>query len=533
MTASSPNASPQKFVRCPGCGERLGVRAEHVGRKARCTKCGRVFQIGQSAPAAADPGPAEAPADASTATSIFDEAELPARVSFECSLCQTRMTASSRDAGRQVKCPDCGRQNVIPKPTRAEPKKPPAAFEGEQIGLWDVEARTWDPDFAGDEPLHAVECRLCQTLMYATEAQLGRELKCPDCGALTVAERAAPTQRSARLEVEDGYDLDPSSAPTPRPVPVPIALRDAEQHEHARATTVGPDGRLVVKKEARIERAVRPAMPLVQGVWSMLLTSNVIAVWILASLLFGGAAWLIAGALLSPFAGYGSIMRGFMRVRGAALGLVGLMFSAPLCLAIVTESAEGHARMYDPPELSPLDWMGEAMYLINSLAVAAAAPAALAWAVGGKSSPEAMAAVAGVAVVGAFPLAYLGALLNNSPFAVFSPKLLSTLMRRPGPWLLFYIEAALLTAATGGACYFLLKKAPAGILVAPSLVLGALLLEMRLMGRLAWWLADVMPAPNDDGDADVDDAAAAHPHLAADRAAKRAEAKSDAARQSK
>ena len=39
--SSSPLA-----VACPKCGERLGVRAEDVGKRGKCRRCGAVFRIG-------------------------------------------------------------------------------------------------------------------------------------------------------------------------------------------------------------------------------------------------------------------------------------------------------------------------------------------------------------------------------------------------------------------------------------------------------------------------------------------------------
>jgi DNA-directed RNA polymerase subunit M/transcription elongation factor TFIIS len=525
MTASPPPASPSKFVRCPGCGERLGVRPEDAGRKARCTKCGRVFQIGAPAPAATEAKETPPPAP------LLDEPEVPPLVSFECSLCQTRMTARSADAGRKLECPDCGRRNVIPQPPKPVLRTQPASFEGEQLELWDVDARTWEPGFANGAALYPVNCRLCQTLMYATEEQIGRELKCPDCGVLTVATRAAPKKPNGPRPGPRGagYELDPASAPAPRPTAVPIAVRDAEMHEHARATTVGPDGRLIVQKHKREERPVRPAVPLIQGVWRMLATQEIIVRWLMTSILLGFVAWLLVNSLVPALGGTAQgIMAVFMVGLGAGLTAVWLTLAAPTFLAIVEESSEGHDRLHDPPGWSPLEWLGETMFLVNAIALAGA-PAMVAWSLGWNVAPEVFGGAAFAAAVAIFPLAYMGALLENTAFGVISPKLLGTLFRRPGPWLLFYIEVALIAAGAAAACVGLALWAPAAMFAAPLIVMGAMILLMRLMGRLAWWLADALSAPDDGEDDDVDDAAAAHPHLAAALAAKKAAARAEAA----
>jgi hypothetical protein len=428
-----------------------------------------------------------------------------------------------------MKCPDCGRANVIPKPSTPKPRQQPAAFEGEQIGLWEADARTWEPGFATGAALFPVECRLCQTLMYATEEQIGHELKCPDCGALTMARRSAPKKPTGPLPVVLGeeYDLDPASAPEPRPMVVPIAIRDAEMHEHVRATTVGPDGRLIVQKKEEYKRPERPAVPLIQGVWRMLVTEEVIARGLLISIMFGVAGWAIFDALSTPGnAGLASFSAIMVIVFGMAMMLLWFTFAAPMFVAIVAESADGHDRLHEPPSWSPFELFGDGLYLLTTIALAGM-PGMLVWTLRAPLPVEGLVAVGvGIALL-IFPVAMLGALLESSPLGVLSPRLMSTLVRRPGPWLLFYIESALLAAAAGAAAWGLMRAGPAGGFGLPVVAMGAALLYMRLLGRLGWWLSDVMPG--DEEDEDVDDAAAAHPHLAAARAAKKAEAEAEAA----
>jgi DNA-directed RNA polymerase subunit M/transcription elongation factor TFIIS len=512
-------------VRCPGCNERLGVRDEDAGRKARCTKCGRVFLIGEGR---RTDGSAQVAAPLASPTApLPEEPAAPTLVTFECSLCQTRMTARVADVGRRVACPDCGRRNVIPPPPKPRKSTPPPALAGEQYDLWGVDERPWESG-PGAPPLHAVECRVCQTLMYATDAQIGKELVCPDCGAKTIAVRAKPAKPKGTIPGSAGseYQLDPASAPEPRPMVVPIAIRDAELHEHARATTVGPDGRLIVQKQEEHKRPVRPAVPLVKGVWRMLLTEEVIARGLLISIMFGAAAWLIVDALLTPGnAGLASFAAIILIVFGMATLLLWFSFAAPMFLAIVGESADGHDRLHEPPGWSPFDWFEDGLYLVTAVALAGM-PGMLVWRLGAPLSVEAVIATGAGAALLIFPVALLGALLENSPLAVISPKLLSSLVRRPGQWLMFYAESALIAAGVAAAAWGLNAAGAGGLFALPVLAMGAALLYMRLLGRLAWWLSDVMPAEEDAEY--VDPAAAAHPHLAADLAARRAAARAQA-----
>lgn len=518
------------FVRCPGCGERLGVRTEDAGKKARCGKCGLVFVIDANAEGGAGAARVQpqAPADDRPRPQFDDD--LPASVTFACSLCDTRITAASRNVGKKVKCPDCGRINRIPPPEQRKAKALPAAMEGEQIELHAVDARTWEDQQTTAPPpaaaLHPVECKLCATLMYATDEQLGRELKCPDCGALTAAKRSPPKTKPKLPEaVGKEYELDPASKPTKRYMPLPVAARDAEMHAHARATTVGPDGRLIVKKEAEYKRPVRPKNPLITGVGRMLFTQEVIARWVLSSILFGIAAMFLLSALVPTM---GSVQQGimaiFMSAFGAAMAMVWLTFAAPTFLTIIGESAEGHDRIHDPPTWSPLEGMSESFQLAAALGAAGLAGALPSWLAvwasqkAGVTLPSEAVAAIGIAMpLLVLPLALLGTLLENTPFGVVSPRLITTLLKCPGPWMLFYIESALLAAAAGALGFGAFLLGPLGLFLLPLIAMGMLTAYTRLLGRLAWWISEATAVQDDDEF--HDESAAAHPHLAAARKA--------------
>jgi DNA-directed RNA polymerase subunit M/transcription elongation factor TFIIS len=483
-------------VQCPSCGEQLEVRREDAGRKGQCLACGRVFRLGE-APQAAAPAPAEAAMP--TVPASPPPAEKPRQselVTFSCSLCDTRITARAADVGKRIACPDCGRKNVIPPPP--PPKAPviPAAMEGDQFELWGVDESPTAERSSVASKLHPVECKLCQTLMYATDAQIGTKLKCPDCGTLTEAKRTAPRRPKGSALVADGeeYQIDAALAPPPRPAPVPIAVRDAELHESTRATTVGPDGRLIVQKKPDQGRPVRPAMPLIQGVWRMLFTEEIIARGLLISLLFGASAWCLIDSINTPVQSVAAIMGIFLMLLAVAFGVLWTSFAAPLFLAVVSESSEGHDRLHEPPEWSPFDWLGAGMYLLAACG-ASAWPSVLAWQFGGALPLTARIAAGAGAALLLFPLAMLGALLESSPFGVISPRLFSTLGRCSGQWLLFYVLSAALAAAAGAVATGLMYSTSWGLFVLPVIAMAFALAYMRLLGRLAWWIGDAMPAP--------------------------------------
>jgi DNA-directed RNA polymerase subunit M/transcription elongation factor TFIIS len=490
MASSPALPTPTMSVQCPGCGERLEVRREDAGRKGQCLACGRVFRLGEAPP----PGNVELPA-APPAPKPAEKPRAPELVTFSCLLCETRITARVADVGKRIACPDCGRKNVIPSPPAPKAPVVPAAMSGEQLEVWGLDETPTTDKSAPPPRLHPVECKLCQTLMYATEAQIGTKLQCPDCGTFTLAHRTEPPKPKGPFLVDPGeeYDVDAAQAPPPRPVPVPISVRDAELHETARATTVGPDGRLIVQKDPELDRRpVRPAVPLVQGALRMLFTEEVIARGLMMSILFGGAAWCAIDSLNTPAASLAAIAGIFLMLVAVGLTVLWLSFAAPTLLAVVSASSEGHDRLHEPPEWSPFDWIVEGVYLIMP-AVAAGWPAFAVWQLGGSLPVWAQLAIGGGAALVIFPLAMLGVLLESTPVGVISPKLLSTLGRCAGPWLMFYIETAALAALAGLAGWALLQTSGWGLFVLPVLAMAFALTYMRLLGRLAWWIGDAMP----------------------------------------
>jgi DNA-directed RNA polymerase subunit M/transcription elongation factor TFIIS len=515
--------TPRQFVCCPQCGERLGVRAEDAGRKARCGKCGTVFTVGQAAEkpgtqaATAPPAPTPAQDD-----DFWNDRRRPVLVTFECSLCQTRISARVGEVGTQVKCPDCGRKNVVPPPPKPKTTVAPAAMGGEQYEL----AERDEAAPSAPPTLVPVECRLCQTLMYTTPDRVGHEIRCPDCGVMTKVRPAPLKKPKAPVLTADGEDylLDPKSKPTKRHVPVPVALRDAELHSHARATTVGPDGRLIVQRP-NYKRPVRPKNPLVTGVWPMLVTQEVIARWLMTSIAFGFAGWFLYSALVPAVSGVAQgIMGIFMAIIGALLSVLWLLFAAPTFLTIVAESAEGHDEIMEPPSWSPFDWMGECVQLAAAIGCASGVGAAIAWGLSAGAQAadvalprEAMAAIAAVGPLLVFPLAMLGTMLENTALAVISPRAISTLVKCPGPWLLFYVETALLVAAATAACFGVVVADESGAIALPVIIMGAAVVYTRLLGRLAWWISEATAVAVDEEF--VDESESAHPHLAAARRA--------------
>jgi hypothetical protein len=225
----------------------------------------------------------------------------------------------------------------------------------------------------------------------------------------------------------------------------------------------------------------------------MIFTGEVIGRWMALSVVLTGAAWCLAFVLSAMTAG---MLGAFQALPMFAAGCVcfgfWLISALPVGLAIVTESSEGNDRLHDPP-----NWMSfgfaETFFVVIA-ALVSAFPAWLTFKIPTNWPLEAHLALAAAVWLICFPVVLLSNLEQSSPFAVFSPRLVASVFRCAGPWLLFYVESLLLAAAVGATAGAMLAGPPWLQFALPWLAVGAMLIYMRLLGRLAWWLAETMPA---------------------------------------
>ena len=449
MSAPSPPSSP-RFVKCPGCGARLKVRAEDAGKRAQCHECGKLFRLGG---APAPPLPTTA-------------------------------------AARQEPGP--------PSPPPATPKP---------INVLD------------NAHLHPVHCELCQTLMYATDDEVGNMVKCPDCGHRNLVRRREAKRPSPQVLVPDGdeYQLDEDSAPPPVYVFTPIEQREKQFRAAARArlgirepeveAEPGVESKLPRGKattpskipESRRPPAPsadprRPAIPVVQGVLRMMFTSEVMLRWmglsaVLTVMLF--LIWNVVNAVGNAAVMYMPLFAGGCMLTGAWL-----MSASPLLVAIATQSTDGADELHDPPSWMAFD-IAEAAFVVMAVMISVL-PAWLAAKAAATLPIEQQLAIAAAVWLAVFPFVILSALEQGSAFAIFSPRVAASLVRCFIPWLVFYVASLLLVAGFGAMAWALLNNESfLTKLPIPWLAVALMLIYMRMIGRLGWWIADVMPPPNE------------------------------------
>ena len=206
----SASLSPTKILIGPGC--RSGLPAENLrpGQKCRCGRCGKLLVV---------PG----------AKKKRPTAAKPKSFSFGCRVCETRLVALTTNVGKRVVCPDCGAKNEIPEPPQPKPKQTPQAMFGQQYGVWDVDEAPSSAELQARQPkFYPVYCRVCDTLMYGQEKQVGRPLTCPDCSAKTMVPPPPVVEPKTSALVPEGEEyqleepeVDLSAIDTPLPTPEP------------------------------------------------------------------------------------------------------------------------------------------------------------------------------------------------------------------------------------------------------------------------------------------------------------------------
>ncbi len=467
--------SPTRLLVCSACGAVLPVGEELLGKKCRCGRCGKISVVTEELPQRQQDEHAPDPNEP---------------VAFNCRVCDTRLAARMKHVGRKAKCPDCGALTAVPAPPKPQPIKKPSAMHGQQYGVWGADDAPSSAELSARQPkFFPIWCRNCDTLMHARPEQVGKKLKCPDCGAKNdIVEPPPPKPKKSAL-VPDGseYQLDAAHIPPTRPAP---------QFVPAHPTT--PTAEAEAIRQAHVERPKVPQLPTLQGVLPMLLRGNMLG-WSLWLTVVGMLEMVLLGVVMGPAEGIGGLLM-VLACYGMAFSLGGIWLSgaSALWLAVMTESSEGNDRLHHPPGANFLEWFGDMLYLVTSALLAFAPWWLLCRVLEGELPIVAQGVLQACGWMFTFPLLLLSCLENGSPLELFSPRIFSSAAKLPGLWLLFYIESLVLVgsclAAMLGAVFFMPYLA---LLVVP-LCVAASLLYFRVLGRFAWWLAEHEKMQSDD-----------------------------------
>lgn len=172
------------------------------------------------------------------------------------------------------------------------------------------------------------------------------------------------------------------------------------------------------------------------------------------------------------------------------------------CLVIVEDTASGHQLIQAWPGLNLFEWLGQSLYVINAV-VFSALPGALVGQVASLHDSMFGGAILLGCVSGflLFPLMLLSMIVMDSPLAAASPIVLRSVRTMAGAWKAFYAGAGLLGGVIGLGVLLFLARGWLSLALASALIVTAVTIYFRLLGRLAQIIAE-----NSDADAEhVDD----------------------------
>lgn len=478
--------APEIAVECPVCRTRMTAPEEQVGQQIACPDCGTPVTVPPRPPPR--PRKQPVPLDAYALCEDYDPASppipRPEYVPVHCGLCGTLMQVTPDQMGSSVTCPDCRAATVVPPPRPRDELHTCPTTESyevrEEIGQPPPESVAWQE--------HVGFLCPCGTRLHALVTEAGHELICPDCGrSLTVPPPARKRPKPDPAKQIDGlYDTrgaaagEPQSPAFHRPQ-LPLAGRFSAMLDQ--------DGRLPPNPPP-------PRWPLISGVFTFPWRHGARAKWLSLSV---GAMLIACTGQFGWNMGRGIVAGGGVAAIGPAILSVIFLASAG-CLAfgwagvfsinlltILGDTAAGADDVeHWPDPYGFLDWAGSTFFVINSLALTAAAGNGVEWLLGQAELPGEYALV-GVPLV-LFPLVLLSMLEVNSPFVPLSKTVCRSLVRNWRAWIGFHVETILLLAAAGGIVIAALL--PGSLLLAiPAAALtgvASLMIYFRLLGRLAW-----------------------------------------------
>jgi len=162
-------------VPCP-CGERPLIRIKRFGRTQTCGACGALFKV--------EPG--------KPPRIVFLQLPPPkpksaAPVGAAICACGTALRVSAEHAGRDVKCPVCGRVS------RFEKVRDPQTMTT-TIRRIDASEAARPPNRPPSGPLAQPLLCSCGEQLFVSHEDLGKQAQCPSCGILMHLEKSRDPQ---------------------------------------------------------------------------------------------------------------------------------------------------------------------------------------------------------------------------------------------------------------------------------------------------------------------------------------------------
>ena len=259
--------------RCIRCQHPLQIDEGAVGKKLHCPVCYHTLTVpAESTIKSVDPSQLYA-----TDEKPIDVREMRHRhefTSLRCTVCSANIAVRKEQIGQEVVCPDCETTMLVPPDIAG---RIDAALNDTldkiMLGLDNTPAKDIYGFYDGNSPQKnetgriPVHCILCNTLMYASDEQVGTELTCPDCDTKTVVpprSRNIPLPPSIPSNFEGGSTFGTGSALKEPLIPVVCELCGTRMYAHhsqlGEFKTCPDCGRRTLVKAVPTEELIQPEL---------------------------------------------------------------------------------------------------------------------------------------------------------------------------------------------------------------------------------------------------------------------------------
>ena len=178
-------------------------------------------------------------------------------------------------------------------------------------------------------------------------------------------------------------------------------------------------------------------------------------------------------------------------VMSLILGLGTAAVVAAMFLAVAQSTASGEDEIHHWPTLQFTDWIGEVLFVVNSVALSGLPGFLIGMLVGLLFQSSTITGICcGVTIYAGFPFFFFSTTESNSPFAFVSKTAVESLRYSWSRWRSFYIRSFAMGAIPF--LMFLLTNTDSILLNAfvAAVVMLALTIYARLVGRLIWCCAE-------------------------------------------
>jgi DNA-directed RNA polymerase subunit RPC12/RpoP len=407
---------------------------------------------------------------------VMDSSDEPLEyVAVVCSTCGTRLHPEPEETERTITCPDCFVNLRVPSRAEAEARRASERrrLKPEQIEPYELTSRPRPRETRAEET--TVTCPHCATPLTPLLERRERTILCPECfGEVLVPagkDAAVPRKKSGRSR----------------------ALREIEFAKEEQDPRGRPRRTLLdVQAEVRQEEIPEPpAWTFFSGVFDFPWRPDTISRWVWMSLgllvvgLLGAYVESLAVAAFTEGDRAKGITLVFFLLPLIWLTFWTFSYTAACCIPVIMDTGNGNDRISAWPEANWREWMLQLMHVGFVVLVVEMVAMAVGRGTAGLFGSVWPGNLLMFFVV--FPIVLLSSLEADSPWVPLSGPIMKSLVSHWWAWGVFYALAGALGAIWLGLFLAGVAWSPyLTMLVAAPLLAAMLLIDARLLGRVAW-----------------------------------------------